>query len=142
MLPREWYDTCATGLDQESEEASARGCGRLLLDEIGQSRHNGGASVAGDLTDERENYKVEIDGIMVIEAAMEDMYMGNGMMLMNELLSTIHALRIIAGDAQIQRQVAIALKDATEVLKTGGGATLLYGSESKKNVKEVLNIQN
>ncbi|KAA6324438.1 MAG: hypothetical protein EZS28_054188 [Streblomastix strix] len=38
----------------------------------------------------------------------------------------------------MRREVAIAPKDAKEVLKTGGGATLLYGSESKKKVEEVL----
>jgi hypothetical protein len=74
----------------------------------------------------------------MIEAAMADMIMGNKEMVMNELLSTNLALRIIVGYAQMRWEVVIAPKDAKEVLKTGGGATLLYGSESKKKVEEVL----
>ncbi|KAA6387218.1 MAG: hypothetical protein EZS28_017253 [Streblomastix strix] len=93
---------------------------------------------AQDLRDERETQRFAIHGIKMTEAAMTDMIMGSKKMVMNELLSTNHALRIIAGDAQIQREVAIAPKDAKEVLQTGGGATLLYGSESKKKVEEVL----
>ncbi|KAA6376490.1 MAG: hypothetical protein EZS28_027982, partial [Streblomastix strix] len=93
---------------------------------------------AQNLPDERETQRFAIHGIKMTEAAMADMIMGNKEMVMNKLLSTNHTLRIIAGDAQMQREVAIALKDAKEVLKTCGGATLLYGSESKKKIEEVI----
>ncbi|KAA6368127.1 MAG: hypothetical protein EZS28_036345 [Streblomastix strix] len=72
------------------------------------------------------------------EAAMEDMIMSNKEKVMNEFLATNHALRIIASNEQIQREVAIAPKDAKEVQKTSGGASLLYGSKSKKKVEVVL----
>ncbi|KAA6395789.1 MAG: hypothetical protein EZS28_008684 [Streblomastix strix] len=115
----EWYGTRATGQDHESEEASKGGSGGLLRDKVGEFGYDGRASFAG-------------------EATMADMIIGNKEMVMNELLSTNHALRIIAGDAQMRRKVVIATKDAKEVLKTSGGATLLYWSESKKKVEEVL----
>ncbi|KAA6392582.1 MAG: hypothetical protein EZS28_011889 [Streblomastix strix] len=37
-------------------------------------------------------------------------------------------------------EVMITLKNAKEVLMSGGGATLLYGSESKKKVKEYVAV--
>lgn len=59
-------------------------------------------------------------------------------MVKNELLSTNHALRIIAGDAHMRWGVAIAPKDAKDVLETSGSATLLYENKSKKKVEKVL----
>ncbi|KAA6370216.1 MAG: hypothetical protein EZS28_034257 [Streblomastix strix] len=91
-----------------------------------------------DLLDEHETQRFAINGIKMTKTAMADMIIGNKEMVMNESLSTNHALRIIAGDAQMQREVVIAPNDAKEVLKTDGGATLLYGCESKKKVEEVL----
>ncbi|KAA6371676.1 MAG: hypothetical protein EZS28_032798 [Streblomastix strix] len=71
-----------------------------------------------DLLDERETQRFAIHSIQMTEAAMADMIMG---------------------DIQMRLEVVIASKDTMEVLKTNGSATLLYGSESKKNVKEVFN---
>ncbi|KAA6393803.1 MAG: hypothetical protein EZS28_010669 [Streblomastix strix] len=60
------------------------------------------AIIAGalDLPDERETQRFAIHGIKMTEAAMADINMINREMVMNELLSTNHALRIIASDAQ------------------------------------------
>ncbi|KAA6391824.1 MAG: hypothetical protein EZS28_012654, partial [Streblomastix strix] len=93
---------------------------------------------AQDIPDERETQRFAIHRIKMAEAAVADMINGNKEMVMNELLSSNHALRIIAGDAQMRWEVAITPKDAKEVLKIHGGATLLYGSESKMKVEEVL----
>ncbi|KAA6368804.1 MAG: hypothetical protein EZS28_035671 [Streblomastix strix] len=139
-----YYGTKLENLDQTGERASHEVRSDIKRREmtINQWMRDGrdAAILAGaqDLLDEREIQRFAIHGIKMTEAAMADMIMGNKEMVMNELLSTNHALRIIAGDAQMQREVVIAPKDTKEVLKTGGGATLQYGSESKKKGEEVL----
>ncbi|KAA6388972.1 MAG: hypothetical protein EZS28_015498 [Streblomastix strix] len=50
----------------------------------------------------------------------------------------VHACRIVAGDAQKRREVAVVPSSAKEALLTGGGLTLLLGSESKAIVAEAL----
>ncbi|KAA6383964.1 MAG: hypothetical protein EZS28_020507 [Streblomastix strix] len=127
-LPREWYGTRATEQGQMSEQ-TAKGVGK---------RRKDAAILADalDLLDEREAQRFAFHIIKMTAAAMAGMIMLNTQMLMNGLLSTNHALHIIAGDAQMRWEVAISPQDTKEVLKIIGGATLLYGSESKKKVEE------
>ncbi|KAA6359208.1 MAG: hypothetical protein EZS28_045264 [Streblomastix strix] len=139
-----YYGTKLENLDMTGEQASleVRSDTKRREMTIRQwvSDENDAAILAGaqDLPDDRETQRIAIHGITMTEAAMADKIMGNKELVMNELLSTNHALRIIAGDTEIRQGVAIAPSDAKEVLKTCGGATLLYGSESKKKVEEVL----
>ncbi|KAA6376307.1 MAG: hypothetical protein EZS28_028165 [Streblomastix strix] len=71
-----------------------------------------------DLPDERETQIFAIHCIKMTETIVADIIMSNRGMVTSELLSTNHALRIVTGVAQMRREVAIAPKDDTDVLKT------------------------
>ncbi|KAA6369308.1 MAG: hypothetical protein EZS28_035164 [Streblomastix strix] len=74
----------------------------------------------------------------MIEAAIVSLIGDDNVNAMNSLLSAYHACRIVAGDAQKRREVAVVPSSAKEALLTGDGLTLLQRSESKDIVAEAL----
>ncbi|KAA6400394.1 MAG: hypothetical protein EZS28_004083 [Streblomastix strix] len=87
---------------------------------------------------ERETQIFAIHAQKMIEAAIVSLIGEDNVSAMNSLLSAHHACRIVAGDAQKRREVAVVPSGAKEALLTGGGLTLLLGSESKAIVAEAL----
>ncbi|KAA6356310.1 MAG: hypothetical protein EZS28_048163 [Streblomastix strix] len=61
--------------------------------------------------------------------------------IMNAFLSIHHAARILAGNAQQRREVAVAPKEAKKVLSGGGSIMSLFGDESKHILAEVVKTQ-
>ncbi|KAA6392863.1 MAG: hypothetical protein EZS28_011607 [Streblomastix strix] len=97
-------------------------------------------ALAGDKDSqiERETQIFAIHAQEMIEAAIVSLIGDDNVSAMNSLLSAHHACRIVAGDAQKRREVAVVPSSAKEALLTGGGLTLLLGSESKAIVAEAL----
>ncbi|KAA6364734.1 MAG: hypothetical protein EZS28_039741, partial [Streblomastix strix] len=91
-----------------------------------------------DLQDERQTQVMAIHGIKMTEAGIAQLIYDDKKGVMNSLLSANHAMRIIAGDAQQRRELAIVPQIAREVLKSGGGVTTLLGDESRKKVEDVM----
>ncbi|KAA6387793.1 MAG: hypothetical protein EZS28_016686 [Streblomastix strix] len=77
----------------------------------------------------------------MIEAAIKQLIGGDREGTLNQLLYAHHVCRIVAGDAQKRREMAVVNEDVRKVLETGGGVTLLLGNESKSIANEVLKNQ-
>ncbi|KAA6360092.1 MAG: hypothetical protein EZS28_044381 [Streblomastix strix] len=111
---------------------------KLLLHEDKQIAELAGAN---DLPNERETQIFAVHSQKMIEAAIMQLIGGDREGTLNSLLSAHHACRIVAGDAQKRREMAVVNEDVRKVLETGGGVTLLLGNESKSIANEVLKNQ-
>ncbi|KAA6392243.1 MAG: hypothetical protein EZS28_012229 [Streblomastix strix] len=138
------YGTKLEILDMTSEEASLEIRSDIRKPELTfrqWMKDEKDAAILADaleFTDEPEMQWLAIYFFMKTETSMADMIMGNREMAMTELLSSNHALQIFVVDSKMRREIAIAPKDAQEVLKTGGGATLLYCHSWKQYVDAII----